>query len=100
MNKALILSPLLLLLVFARADASQPVLDTLERATTAYEQALALEHGWSVTEPLMEEARQALAEGDDTRALELAERALLTAEMSLKQARKESTNWKDRVRAN
>jgi hypothetical protein len=32
----------------------------LELAETRYSEALALEHGWSVTEPLMQEARAAL----------------------------------------
>jgi hypothetical protein len=88
---------LLLPLTWAAADETQSVFDTLERANAAYEEALSLEHGWSVTEPLMEEARQALSAGDESRAQELADRALLTAQMALEQARAEADNWKDRV---
>jgi phage shock protein A len=99
MKKALILVPILSLLPLglAFADATQSVFDTLERANTAYEEALALEHGWSVTEPLMQEARQALSAGNDSLAQELADRALLTAQMALEQARSEPDKWKDRV---
>ncbi len=69
----------------------------LTRAQAAYEQALALEHGWAVTEPLMEQARQALAGGDPDAARELAARALLTAEKSVEQAQTEAEAWKGRV---
>jgi hypothetical protein len=88
---------LLLPLAWAAADETQSVFDTLERANAAYEEALSLEHGWSVTEPLMEEARAALSAGDEARAQELADRALLTAEMALEQARAEADNWQERV---
>ena len=71
--------------------------DTLARAEVAHEQALALEHGWSVTRPLMDEARAALAAGDDAAALAAAERALLTAEKSLEQAHAEADAWQGRV---
>ncbi len=71
--------------------------DTLERAEAVYERALALEHGWSVTRPLMDDVRAALAAGDEAAALVAAERALLTAEKSLEQALAEAEAWRDRV---
>ena len=83
--------------------AGTPVADAagvealLDRARAVHEQALALEHGWAVTEPFMEQARQALADGDVDGARELAARALLTAEKSLEQAQVEAEAWKGRV---
>ena len=96
---------LLKILVLSAAAAAVPVLaDTsdevramLEHARAAHDQALALEHGWAVTEPLIEEARAALAAGDLEAAQEHAERALLTAEKALTQARSERDAWADRV---
>lgn len=89
-------SLLLPLVLCATAAAADPGA-TLERANLIYQQALAEEHGWSVTEPLMEEARAALAAGDSEAAQALADRALLTAEQALKQARDESSAWQARV---
>ncbi len=58
--------------------------ETLARAEQIHAEALELEHGWSVTEPFIEEARAALEAGDTESAAAIAERALLTAEQSLK----------------
>ncbi len=71
--------------------------ETLARAEQIHAQALELEHGWSVTEPFIEEARAALEAGDMESAAAIAERALLTAEQSLKQGQEEKTAWQDRV---
>jgi len=81
----------------AFAGPADDVRATLERADSAYREALALEHGWAVTEPLMDEARAALEAGDVAGAQAIADRALLTAEQSLEQARKERDAWSDRV---
>ena len=87
---------LLALSLSAAAVFAGPV-ETLERADTIHQQALAQEHGWSVTEPLMDEARAAMAAGDEDLAQALADRALLTAEQSLKQAQAEKSAWQTRV---
>jgi hypothetical protein len=73
------------------------VLATLQEAEAQHAAALAREHGWSVTEPLMEEAREALARGDVAAAGELAERALLMAQQSVLQAEREAGDWQGRV---
>ncbi len=83
-------------MAWAGASADE-VEDLLARAAAAHEQALALEHGWAVTEPFMEQARQALADGNVDAAHELAQRALLTAEKSVAQAQSEAEAWKGRV---
>lgn len=70
---------------------------TLAKADAVYEKALALGHGWSVTQPLIDEAHAALAGGDQLKAQALADRALLTAEQSLEQAEREQTAWRSRV---
>jgi hypothetical protein len=70
---------------------------TLARASAIHQQALAQEHGWSVTEPLIIEARAAIEAGDVEHAQTLADRALLVAEQSLKQAEDEKTAWQARV---
>jgi len=71
----------------------------LERATLIHKQALAKEHGWSVTATLIAEAQAAMVAGDE-RAQELAERALLCAEQSLEQAEREQHSWRARVLGN
>lgn len=77
--------------------AESDVESVLAEAASLHQQALALEHGWSVTEPLMEEARAALAAGDSERAEEIARRARLTAEQAVEQARREQTAWRERA---
>ena len=83
--------------VAAHAADAESVEAILEQAQAVHGQALALEHGWSVTQPFIDDARAALAAGDEDSARALAERALLTAEKSLEQAKTESTAWKERV---
>ncbi len=100
--KALFVSALVLNLpaaaaAAAAADDRADVEATLARAASAHEQAMALEHGWSVTQPFIDEARAALDAGDMERAAAAADRALLTAEKSLEQARVEAQAWQDRV---
>ncbi|WOJ92693.1 hypothetical protein R0135_12980 [Congregibacter variabilis] len=97
MMKTVIKKSLLLSLSLSAAAAFAGPAETLERASAIYEQALAQEHGWSVTQPLIDEAREAMAAGDEDRAQALADRALLTAEQSLKQARDEKNAWQARV---
>lgn len=71
--------------------------ETWTQAASIYEQALAREHGWSVTQPLIQAAREAAAAGDEVLAQELADRALVTAEQALKQAEVEESAWRSRV---
>ncbi|MFK8042627.1 hypothetical protein [Congregibacter sp.] len=91
--KVTLLLPLGLLTAAAFADPAA----TLDRASELHQQALALEHGWSVTEPLIAEARAAMDAGNADQAQALADRALLVAEQSLKQAEDEKSAWQTRV---
>ncbi|EAQ98271.2 hypothetical protein [Congregibacter litoralis] len=100
MNKTIhtvIRQGLLVPLLLSPAVVLGDPVETLARAMDIHQQALAEEHGWAVTEPLMEEARAALEAGDPEQAQMLADRALLVAEQSLKQAQSEKTAWKTRV---
>ncbi|MFT7289036.1 MAG: hypothetical protein ACI87W_003163 [Halieaceae bacterium] len=81
----------------AAESPEDAVLETLDRAAELHQQALELEHGWSVTEPLLQEARESLVAGDLEAAQALSARALLTAGQSLEQARREATAWESRV---
>ena len=78
------------------ADAQQ-ILDTLAKAEEKHAEALRLEHAWSSTETLMDEARTALAQDALDEAEALAARALLTAEMAVKQAHSERDAWRERA---
>ena len=55
------------------------------------------EHAWTVTGKHLKDAKEALAAGRTEAALVSAERALITAKASLKQAEIESVAWKDRA---
>jgi hypothetical protein len=91
-------SPLALLITLPLAGAAiADPQETWLQAADFYEQALAQEHGWSVTPSLIDAAKEAAASGNDTLAQELADRALLTAEQALRQAQSEKHAWKSRV---
>jgi len=89
----LVLSPA----AFSAENDAASVHALLEKAQQQYAEAQRLEHAWSVTEPLMEEARRALQKGDLAAAKATAERALLTAEKSVEQARREREAWRERA---
>ena len=80
-----------------RAAEPADIEATLARAAETYALALAREHGWSVTQPLIDEARSALEAGDLDTAAAAADRALLTAQKSLEQARAEAEGWRERI---
>ncbi|WOJ97201.1 hypothetical protein R0137_01180 [Congregibacter brevis] len=96
MEKAMKAPPVLPLVLFTATALADPA-TTLDRASELHRQALALEHGWSVTEPLIAEARAAMDAGNGGQAQALADRALLVAQQSLKQAEDEKSAWQTRV---
>ena len=79
----------------AAAEVSVDVL--IAKAEALYLQAREKEHAWMVTSRSITEAREALADGDEMRARQAAEKAVMTAEASLKQAEDETLAWQDRV---
>lgn len=81
----------------AGEDSKEHVQSVLNRAEAVLAEASSLGHAWSVTQPLIDEARAALAAGELAIARGHAERALLTAEQAVLQAKQEQDNWADRV---
>ena len=60
-------------------------------------EAAALGWEWIETEKLLDQAREAAANGDDMAALELVEKARFQAEAAIRQAEHEAEAWKGRV---
>lgn len=78
-------------------DNREDIQLVLSRAETVLAEARSLGHAWSVTQPLIDEAHAALTAGELAKARDSAERALLTAEQAVKQAKDEQNNWARRV---
>jgi soluble cytochrome b562 len=100
--KQSLLALLVATLAATQAAAADPaeIRATLKTAEATHQQALELEHGWSATVDLIEEARSALESGDLDTAQERAGRALLAAEQSVVQAETEAKTWQQRVVGN
>ncbi len=69
----------------------------IAEAEELYQQAKEKEHAWIVTSRSIAEAKEALAAGDEATARQAAEKAVMTAEASLKQAEDEALAWQSRV---
>ena len=54
-------------------------------------------HAWMTSDQLIEDAANAAAEGDETRAILLADEARIHAELAVVQADNEAATWHDRV---
>ncbi len=54
-------------------------------------------HAWITSDQLIEEAAKAAAEGDEPRAILLADEARIHAELAVVQADNEAATWHDRV---
>lgn len=54
-------------------------------------------HAWMTSDQLIEDAAKAAAEGDETRAILLADEARIHAELAVIQADNEAATWHDRV---
>jgi hypothetical protein len=81
--------------------ADQPTATEVEQVLAQAEDALAQAaergHAWSVTRPLIDEARASLAAEDNAAALQRARRALVTAEAATAQAEQEQEAWRTRL---
>ena len=71
--------------------------DIISRAQATHDKSVALAHGWTRTQPLINKASDALTSGDAEAAREMAERALVMAHAAVAQAELEMTAWKARV---
>jgi len=81
----------------AEAPPADDVSSIIAQAQAKHDEAMALSHGWTRTQPLIDRATVAEAEGDEGAARALAERALLQASASVEQAHLEVNAWKARV---
>ena len=54
-------------------------------------------HAWMTSDQLIEDAAKAAAEGDEARAILLADEARIHAELAVVQADEEAETWHDRV---
>ena len=111
MNKSLTLIGILTLLLVACAepdsgsgsgdktvsDKPMSVLDIIDEAQAAHETAIEQDHAWTKTSQLLASAKDKLASGDESAAMEDAQRALFTANASVAQANREKNAWKGRV---
>ena len=80
--------------------SAAPVADVatiIEQAQTQHDKAIALSHGWTRTQPLIDNASVALDGGDAAAARTFAKRALAQATASVEQAQLEVNAWKVRA---
>lgn len=87
----------LVLPLAAKAGTSAEVEKVLAEAQSSLDKAREAGNSWTTTEKLMSAARQA---GNDDEAMELATRALLTADEAREQQELEQDVWQARVPAN
>lgn len=66
-------------------------------AVAAIELSAARGHAWSTSDVLLQEAATAAAEGDEKLAIQLADKARIQAELSVRQAEFEESAWTERV---
>ncbi len=66
-------------------------------AITAIEIAADKWHAWTTSDSLLQEAANAAAQGDESRAISLADEARIHAELAAVQADREATAWHDNV---
>ncbi len=83
----------------AHADAVSvaEVEAVIKQARQSLERARELGHAWTVTPTFIEGAETELAAGQLDQAMATAQRALLTADQAVQQARTEQTAWQARV---
>jgi len=67
----------------------------LERAKTSYKQAIELQGAWTSTGKLIQNAEQAMKEGDHKTALQYATQAENEARASIVQAQDQLKNWSE-----
>ncbi len=79
------------------AEASKSWAEAHSTAMTAIEIAADKGHAWTTSDQLMEEAARAAREGDESRAISLADEARIHAELAAVQADREAAAWRDNV---
>ncbi len=79
------------------AEASMSWAEARSAAMTAIEIAADKGHAWTTSDQLMEEADRAARQGDEGRAISLADEARIHAELAAVQADREAAAWHDNV---
>jgi hypothetical protein len=104
MVKRLVIGSLLVFLwtgaplaVHAAEVSTAEVNAVIKQAGQSLKQARELGHGWTVTPTFIERAEAELAAGQLDQAMATAQRALLTADKAVEQARSEQAAWQARV---
>ncbi len=83
-------------------DATEPAASTSYEdahaaAVRAIEHSAERGHAWSTSDALLEQAVAAAADGDENRAIQLADSARMQAELAVQQADTEEKIWMERV---
>jgi len=71
--------------------------DALAAAVAAVEVAAQKRNAWSTSDALLKQAQAAATDGDELRAIQLADEARIQAELASEQAETESLAWRTRV---
>jgi len=83
-----------------KAEPSTSWEEARAAAMAAIEIAADKGHAWSTSDSLLDEAARAAEEGDESRAISLADEARIHAELAAVQADREATAWRDNVIGN
>ena len=97
----IILSLTLIVLAFGNASQAADPGNSYDAAhaaaVAAIEHAADKRHAWTTSDQLLKDAAKAAAEGDEARAILLADEARIHAELAVIQADTEATAWRDNV---
>jgi len=81
----------------AESEPTVDVADIISQAQASHDKSVAMAHGWTRTQPLIDKASDALTSGEADNAREMAARALVMADAAIAQAELEKTAWTARV---
>jgi len=97
----IVLLLILIMLAFGNetqaADPSNSYDEARAAAVAAIERAAKKRHAWTTSDQLLKDAATAAAEGDEARAIALANEAGYHAELAIIQADTEANAWRDNV---
>lgn len=81
----------------AEVQAGESYDASLAAARVAIELSAQKGHAWMTADQLIEAAAKAALDGDEARAIQLADEARVHAELAVVQADKEAATWRDRL---
>lgn len=98
MHKAILLALLTILVACGGETQSTSAYEEAHAAAVAaMDVAAERGHAWMTSDQLIKEAEQAAADGDEARAILLADEARIHAELAVTQADTEAATWHDKV---